>query len=496
MGAKTQKIGYDLKRVSRVNISIILIISSIILIQTAITKGVGTEFFIDAPRVLTVCIISVIVFFLHIKDQVKGGIFSITIAVVAFQSCITQARPASLFLMVLCFAMSALYFQSQLVVIIGGVINILLIVIFIKNPSILTTPDNPLLYFINLMIYFNGTVVVIYFLTRWGRDLINGVTKKEEESRILLEKINNTMIKANEVSIVFDHDLNKLEENISDISEVNDGIMTAMREVSSGVQSQATNIVTINEGMIDTTALVSETKNISDIIGEKSFEMMENTKVGIDKIKQVNNQMVIIDNSISTAMSNVDELKKSIDVINGFLVGITHIAEQTNLLALNASIEAARAGEQGRGFAVVADEVRKLAEESASTIESINTITSEISANMNLTSTEVRNGVTAVKVGNELIEDVNSFFDGLKISFKNENDQIKTEIEILDKVFSTFTQMNEQIENVSAISEEHSASNEEVLASVETQNSDMKHMLDGVNNIGVKWSELKELLNS
>jgi methyl-accepting chemotaxis protein len=496
MGAQTQKIGYDLKRVSKVNISIILIMSSILLIKPVITNGFGTEFFRDAPRILGVCIICIIVFFLHIKEQVKGGIYSITISIVALQISLTQTKPASLFLMLLCFAMSALYFQKELVALIGGILNILLIIVFIKNPLIVTISENSLLYFINFMIYFNGTVVVIYFLTKWGRDLINGVIKNAEESRILLEKINQTMLKANEVSEVFDHDLNKLEEKISEISEVNDGIMTAMSEVSSGVQSQATTIVTINEGMIDTTALVSETKNISDTIGEKSFEMMENTKVGIDKIKQVNDQMVIIDNSISTAMNNVDELKKSIDVINGFLVGITHIAEQTNLLALNASIEAARAGEQGRGFAVVADEVRKLAEESASTIETINTITSEISTNMNLTAAEVRNGVTAVKVGNELIEDVNSFFNGLKISFKTENDQINTEMEILDKVFSTFTKMHEQIENISAISEEHSASNEEVLASVETQNSEMKHMLDEVNDIGIKWSELKELLNS
>lgn len=150
-------------------------------------------------------------FFLHIKEQVKGGIFSIIIATVAFQSCITQSRPASLFLMGLCLVMSALYFQSQLIAITGGIINILLIVVFIKNPSIVTTSDSPILYFINLMIYFNGTVVIIYFLTKWGRDLVNGVTKKEEESRILLEKINQTMIKANEVSVVFDCDLNKLE---------------------------------------------------------------------------------------------------------------------------------------------------------------------------------------------------------------------------------------------------------------------------------------------
>lgn len=496
MKTNTQQIGYNLKRVSKVNISIILIISSILLFQTAITKGFGTEFFDNLPRALAICIISAIVFFIPIKEQIKGGIFSTVIAVAAFQASITSVRPASLFLFVLCFAMCALYFQKELVVIIGILIDILLIITYIKNPAIVTISENPQLYFIDLMLYFNGIVAVIYFLTRWGRELVNSVTKKEEESSILLEKINQSMQKATEVSEVFDTDLTNLEDNISLMSNVNDSILTAMREVSTGVQSQAETIVNINEDMIDATALVSETKNISDLIASKSFDMIGHTQIGSGKIKQVNDQMVIIDNSISTAMANVDELKKSIDLINELLVGITYIAEQTNLLALNASIEAARAGEQGRGFAVVAEEVRKLAEESSSTIESINDITSKISINMDLTSSEVKNGVTAVKFGNELIEDVNNFFTGLKISFKDENDQIKKEISILDKVFENFTHINSQIESISAISEEHAASNQEVLASVETQNSDIKHMLDGVNNIDSKWSELKSLLNS
>jgi len=276
----------------------------------------------------------------------------------------------------------------------------------------------------------------------------------------------------------------------------NDHIMIAMQEVSTGVQEQAQNIGSINENMVNTSALVFETKKISDTIGGASTEMLGSVEDGTSKLKQVNNQMKIIDNSVSTAMKTVEKLKVSIDEISKFLQGITQIAVQTNLLALNASIEAARAGEHGKGFAVVADEVRKLAEESATIVGSINLITRDISAKMNLTATEVQNGVSAIQVGNDLINDVNDFFNGLKVSFENESNQLKEEISIIENVFENINRINNQVETISAISEEHAAANEEVLASVETQNTDMKDMLSGVNNIGTKWNELKYMLTN
>ncbi|MGE5396857.1 MAG: methyl-accepting chemotaxis protein [Chitinophagales bacterium] len=81
-----------------------------------------------------------------------------------------------------------------------------------------------------------------------------------------------------------------------------------------------------------------------------------------------------INQRVEEAITGIHVVQKIFDLAGE----IGGIANQTSLLAFNAAIEAARAGEQGRGFAVVAEEVRKLAEDSASTVTNIRTLTEQV----------------------------------------------------------------------------------------------------------------------
>ncbi len=100
---------------------------------------------------------------------------------------------------------------------------------------------------------------------------------------------------------------------------------------------------------------------------------------GMDSVGQATGQTV---SSSAALVTELEELSRGADRIQGVLTTIGEIAEQTNLLALNAAIEAARAGEQGRGFAVVADEVRNLSQRTQQSLLEVKEIVQSITASV------------------------------------------------------------------------------------------------------------------
>lgn len=91
---------------------------------------------------------------------------------------------------------------------------------------------------------------------------------------------------------------------------------------------------------------------------DSSAVIFKETGMTTEKIKETQEQMILLQESMHKISDMSVKIAQIIDEINS-------IAQQTNMLSLNASIEAARAGDTGKGFAVVATQVGELAARSS-----------------------------------------------------------------------------------------------------------------------------------
>jgi methyl-accepting chemotaxis protein len=156
--------------------------------------------------------------------------------------------------------------------------------------------------------------------------------------------------------------------------------------------------------------------------------------------------------NLVTAMEAISKVSNEIKDIIG---EIEDIASQTNLLSLNASIEAARAGDAGKGFAVVADQIGKLASDSAqSAVRTRELIQKALD--------EVDKGNETMIKTNETLQQVVEGIEFLSNVSKDASDSQYAQVTTMREVEQGIEQISAVVENNSASAQETSATGEEL----------------------------------
>jgi methyl-accepting chemotaxis protein len=437
-----------------------------------ISKGLST-----VVKGVIACAFLLAIYFIPIYDNIKAMIYSLTPCAVAAVSIFTDS-PFSLgnhYLIFISIVMISLYFNKTLILIFGAIVNALIIIFAIlAQDNLFVGQYENIGSLIALLLYIDIAISVLYCLTRWGSDLVRSSEEEGSKAKRLLGDLEKTMKAINENYTVLNKDISESASSLDAIKDTSSGIISTVQEVAKGVSEQASGISQISEMMNEADQNVIDVHNSSRELASVSDTASKVVLEGSEEISNMDKQMKIISNSVDASLSTVEELQSNMDDINNFLLGITQIAGQTNLLSLNAAIEAARAGESGKGFAVVADEIRKLAEQSAAIVKQISDIVSNIKGKTEDVLSTAQSGSTATREGVIIVNKVNESFEKIEESFKAINQYILSELGMIEKTTSLFSKIRQESEGIASISEEHSASTEEMLATMQEQNASIE----------------------
>lgn len=313
-------------------------------------------------------------------------------------------------------------------------------------------------------------------------------------AKLLQEKLDEIITNVTSTS-------NQLKDNVDNLKSLTDlsssgaaQISTTMEELASTASTLAENVQTVNQNAMEMGDNIDEIFKDVESLSDNTQQMDDAKEVATEAIDTVITNTNSTVELISRVKDQIDETNEAIKQINTAVELIVDITSQTNLLSLNASIEAARAGAAGKGFAVVAGEIKQLAEESAKGAETIKAVTQNIIK-------QSSESVAMVEQIKELVDTESESVNATKENFDVLNNCIQHNIASVKSIDSKTKALDElkgliigSITELSAISEENAASNQEVTASVTNISSNVENIDEVTQEVLNSSDTLSELM--
>lgn len=310
------------------------------------------------------------------------------------------------------------------------------------------------------------------------------LNKMLESMRALMQDMQKFGIKVRQMAADVSGRAENIDESIKNTSRT-------MDEVAEGVQTQAEETEKSNEKMITFSENISVVAEQTSRMGRMADQAIGAVGEGKDIVQELNGKSGSTVTLTRTLVENIGEVEKSSEEIKGFVEVINSIAGQTNLLSLNASIEAARAGEAGRGFAVVAEEIRKLADQSRESGNKIQDIVSNIGNTTQKTTDSARKAEEMILGQAKALQQTVEVFGRIQECVGELVEGIRMTMGRLGQITEEKVQVQDSIQNISAVSEQVAASAQEVTATLGEQTDVIGQLAARAEELSLEAEELE-----
>ncbi|MFK4300615.1 MULTISPECIES: methyl-accepting chemotaxis protein [unclassified Paenibacillus] len=325
-----------------------------------------------------------------------------------------------------------------------------------------------------------------------GRDELDELN---ESFRFMIGNLRNIVLS-------IDQSGNRVDLMARDIDQHNEAMKEIVTQVSTSTEELAIGSQKIAEDLSTTVGVVDEmqqkfeanlleTKQSSTYSEDALRVIEQGTRVMSDQLR------IVAENR--SAMSEVEQTVKELEAnaaeITTMTGYVSEIASQTSLLSLNASIEAARAGEAGKGFAVVANEVKKLANQSESAVKQIYTAVEGITQAMNKVKTSVTQSQELFREQEKATSSTGESFTEISGKVQQIASQVSKLSADMNVSRELSIQVQQAIENISAITQQSAAGSEEITASTVEQKRSFEESTEKVKELRQIREEMQRELD-
>lgn len=423
----------------------------------------------------------------YVKETMYLMILGLTITV---SGMISLSPDITAFLAIFSNLACANLYQNKKALILQAISSIsLMIYFYIVNPEFFIATGGGISDAIFLVV---AIVVLLYLQVLNTQKLFVNLSSKEQSEKIKthMETVFATLV---DIAKKLSNVSTSTKQNIQLIGTTSNELNTTFSELAKGIETQADSINNMGKSTGDVSSKVESLAKTTSEMSSISNSTVEVVKSGNTNTVKLNSSMEEVYTIINLTVNLMEDLNKQTQHIGSVLTTIREIAEQTNLLSLNASIEAARAGEHGKGFTVVADEIRQLANNSSESTKEIAEVLQKIQDRSREVFEKVTVGQKTIHTSKKVVDTVNdSFVEIIGNTEKVVSQAGNTDL-MAGSLLEIYLEMNDKVQMISQITEESTASVQEVVASVSEQVQKINDVVGSIENLDALAKELKSI---
>ncbi|MBC8080906.1 MAG: hypothetical protein H7X86_11215, partial [Gorillibacterium sp.] len=256
------KVRFGFHQITRINFLILLACSTVFAIEAPFMHGWDTGIRISLIIIVT-CLIGTGIYFAHLRnflpEIIVGVLISMAPTAIALTLLISENGAPRFFLVFpATIISSALYFRKDILLWYAASLNGVLILAFTIAPASVLGDNWEISDFVLRIALLDCAVVYLYFLTKWGKSLIEASNQKEQEAFQLYRMLEKSM----DAVSMFSHQLNasikSSNENITGTRQISSTVVLAVQEIAKGVEQEASSLSGISAGIVEVDELVQQ----------------------------------------------------------------------------------------------------------------------------------------------------------------------------------------------------------------------------------------------